>query len=281
MIELNTGNFASEVIDKSQHMPVLVDFWADWCAPCKMLLPVLEKLATDYGDQLQIAKVNTDVERELAQQHAIRSLPTLHLYRGGQRVEEMLGAQPEATLRSVIEKYLARASDNDLQEALSLAAAGDLSTAVQRLEQAYAQDPQNARLPLELARLYVEDGQTDKAAQLLEKQPREIRESDQAKGLNLLLEFAAASGGEQDSASLASQLEENPADAQARLQLASRQLTGGDYDSALENFMELLRRNRDYADRAAQRGLLALFSLLGEEDPRVSTFRRRMFNLLH
>ena len=117
MLELNQSNFETEVIRKSFEMPVLIDFWADWCAPCKMLMPVLDKLAADYPGQLQIAKVNTDVERGLAQQHGIRSLPTLHLYRNGELVEEILGAQPESTLRTLVEAYLVRASDKTLDEA--------------------------------------------------------------------------------------------------------------------------------------------------------------------
>ena len=281
MIELNAATFETEVIEKSRQMPVLVDFWADWCAPCKMLAPVLDRLAGDYAGRLHITKVNTDVERELAQQYGIRSLPTLHLYRDGQRVEEILGAQPESTLRVMVEKYLLRESDNVLQTALACAEAGDRAKALQLLEQACAEDSDNPRLPVELARLYLEDGQFDKAGQLLESQPREIRESDQAKGLLLLLEFAAAAAAGGDDASLAQQLEENPADAQARYRLASRQLTTGNHDAALENFIELLRRNRSYGDGAAQRGLLAAFSLLGEDDQRVAAYRRKMFNLLH
>jgi putative thioredoxin len=281
MIELNAGNFEAEVIRKSQHMPVLVDFWADWCAPCKMLVPVLAKLAVDYADRLHITKVNTDRERDLARQYGIRSLPTLHLYSNGRLVEEVLGAQPESTLRALIENYLVRKSDDALHKALASAEAGDLAQALQTLEQALAEDPQNPRLPLELARLYLEDEQFDKAAGLLESQPRELRESDQGKSLQLMLEFAAASAGNPDTGSLTSQLEENPANSEARFRLASSQLTAGDYDAALENFLELLKRERNYGDGAAQRGLLAVFSLLGENDERVGSYRRKMFNLLH
>ncbi|MGW8311547.1 MAG: thioredoxin, partial [Thiogranum sp.] len=191
MLELNHSNFESEVIGKSFEMPVLIDFWADWCAPCKMLMPVLDKLAADYPGQLQIAKVNTDVERGLAQQHGIRSLPTLHLYRNGELVEEILGAQPESTLRTLVEAYLVRASDKTLDAALACAAGGDRTRALQLLEQAWQEDPQNPRVPLELLRLYIEDGQLEKAAQFHEALPHEVRESDAGKGLRLLLEFAA------------------------------------------------------------------------------------------
>jgi putative thioredoxin len=281
MIELNESNFETEVVRKSFQMPVLVDFWADWCAPCKMLTPVLEKLADDYPDQLHICKVNTDVERGLAQQHGIRSLPTLHLYRNGEVVEQVLGAQPESTLRALVEDYMVRASDNILQEALAKVAGGDRAKALQLLEQAWEEDPQNPRLPLELAQLYIDDGQLDRASQFLESLPHEVRESDEGKGLRLLLEFAATAAGVSDAQALASRLEADPADSEARYQLAARQIVGGEYDAALENLLALLTRDRGYGDGAAQRGLLAVFSVLGEDDPRVAACRRRMFTLLH
>jgi putative thioredoxin len=281
MIELNAANFQEQVIGKSHRVPVLVDFWAEWCAPCKMLVPVLEALAADYADQLHIAKVNTDVERELAAQHGIRSLPTLQLYRNGELVEEVLGAQPESALRTLIEQYLVRASDNTLQVAQENAAAGDIAGAVTLLQQAYAEDPQNPRLPLELARLYLQAERFDEAGQLLSGLPHEIRESDTGKHLQMLLEFARGASSSVDTDSLTARLESDPADAEARFLLASRKLMAGNYDAALEGFMELLKRDRGYGDGAAQRGLLTVFSALGEDDERVGAYRRKMFNLLH
>jgi putative thioredoxin len=246
-----------------------------------MLVPVLAKLAADFGDQLQIAKVNTDIERGLAQRHGIRSLPTLHLYRNGEVVEEVLGAQPESTLRSLIEAYVVRASDSTLQEALSLAATGSRAQALQLLERAWREDPGNPRLPLELVRLYIEDGQFDSATSLLQTLPHEIREGDTAKALQLLIEFASTAAAGADADALLKRLDDNPADSEARFQLASRQVVAGDYDAALNNFMELLKRDRSFGDGAAQRGLLTIFSLLGEDDARVGAYRRRMFTLLH
>jgi putative thioredoxin len=281
MIELNESNFETEVIKKSHQVPVLVDFWADWCAPCRMLVPVLAKLADDYQDKLQIAKVNTEVERGLAQQHGIRSLPTLHLYRYGELVEQLLGAQPESTLRALIEAYLARASDKTLQEALAQAAEGHRTQALQLLEWAWREDPGNSRLPIPLARLYIEDGQFENAASLLKALPHELRESDTAKGLQLLVEFASTAAAAPDTDKLMSKLHDNTADSGTRFQLASKQVVAGDYDAALDNLMELLKHDRGFGDGAAQRGLLAVFSLLGEDDPRVGAYRRKMFTLLH
>ncbi len=281
MLEFNESNFEQAVVQKSHETPVLVDFWADWCAPCKMIAPVLDQLASDYGDQLQIGKVNTEQERRLAEQHGIRSLPTLRLYRNGEVVEEVLGAQPESTLRSLIDAYLVRASDSSLEQALALAAAGDRTRALQILESAFAEDPDNPHLPLPLVRLYMQEQQLDNASGLLDTLPHDLRDSDEGKSLRLLMEFATSAAVAPDHAILQQKLADQPGNAEARYQLAALQLLDGDYDAALENFLELLNKHRSFGDGAAQRGLLAVFSLLGETDERVGTYRRQMFALLH
>jgi putative thioredoxin len=280
MIELTEGTFETEVLTKSFEMPVLVDFWADWCAPCKMLAPVLEQLASEHPEQLRIAKVDTDSERGLAQQHGIRSLPTLRLYRNGELVDELLGAQPVAALKAMIAPWLARASDKLLQQALDQANAGQVTQAWQLLENVWRDDPDNPRLPFLLAELYTDDEQFDKARDLLAGLPLELRESDQGKALALRLELAAAAAGA-DTDTLTEKLANDAADSEARFQLAARQVMDNDYDAALENFMELLSRDRDFRDGAARRGLLAVFALLGEDDPRVASYRRKLFALLH
>ncbi len=281
MLELNASNYEQAVLQKSHQVPVLVDFWADWCAPCKMIAPVLEQLAADYGELLQIGKVNTDEERALAAEHGIRSLPTLRLYRHGEVVEEILGAQPESALRALIEPYLARPTDSSLEQALALEAAGDRAGAIQLLESAHAEDPENPHLPLPLVRLYIQARDLDKAGALLNALPRELRDSDEGKSLGLLLEFATAAAAAPDKDTLQQQLAAQPDAAEPRYQLAALALLEGDYDAALEGFMELLKKHRSFGDGAAQRGLLAVFSLMGEDDPRVTACRRQMFALLH
>ena len=137
VVEVDQSSFQQLVVDKSAEMPVLVDFWADWCGPCKVLLPVLLKLVEEYQGKFQLAKVNTDLERELAQQQGIRSLPTLRLYKNGEVVDEILGAQPESAFRALLDEHIPRASDRLLEQALSAEAQGDIGQAVSLLEQAY------------------------------------------------------------------------------------------------------------------------------------------------
>lgn len=281
VIEVTESRFQQQVIEKSGEIPVLVDFWADWCAPCKMQLPVLLKLAEEYGDQLRIAKINTDQERALAEQHAIRSLPTLRLYRHGEVVEEVLGAQPETTLRTLINAYIERESDRSLQRALELDAQGRLGEALQLLEQAYKDDPDNPKLPLRFARLCIDGHQLDRAGEIIQALPREIREAPEAASLQALLDFSRSITETPSAIELESALNADPKQSELRYQLAARQLLAGDHDKALDNFMELLKQDRNYRDGAAQRGLLTVFALLDEDDERIPRYRRQMFALLH
>jgi len=281
IIETDEAGFHKQVIEKLREVPVLVDFWAEWCAPCKMMLPVLEALATDYGEQLLIAKVDTDQERGLAEQNGIRSLPTLRLYRHGEVVEEILGAQPEAMLRPLIDAYIERESDRTLQQALSLEAQGDRTQALELMEQAYREDPDNLRIPLEYARLCIENNRLDCAGEILDALPRDLRDTTEAKSLQVLLEFTKVSAGAPSVDALESALNTNPKQAEPRYQLAARQVLLADYDKALVNFLELLKQDRNYGEGAAQRGLLTVFDLLGEQDERVTRYRRKMFALLH
>ena len=281
VIEVTESTFQQQVIEKSAEIPVLVDFWADWCAPCKMQLPVLLKLAGEYPDQLQIAKINTEQERALAEQHAIRSLPTLRLYRHGEVVKEVLGAQPEAALRTLIDAYIERESDRRLQQAIELDAQSRRSEALQLLEQAYREDPDNPRLPLKYARLCLDDNQLDRAGEIIQALPRELRETSEATSLQALLEFSRSITDAPSAVELESTLGEDPKQSEPRYQLAARQVLAGDYDNALGNFMLLLKQDRNYRDGAAQRGLLTVFALLDQDDERIPGYRRQMFALLH
>ena len=280
MIEINESNFETEILVRSHEMPVLVDFWADWCAPCKSLMPLLEKLYSDYQGQLQIVKINTDEQRSLAEVNGIRSLPTLRLYRDGEVVEEVMGAQPESVLRELIDPHLVRASNSILQDVQALASGGQTEAAIKLLEQGMQEDPGNPNLPMALARLCMADGQLERAAELLESLPRDQRDSEDGKNLKLLLEFARIAADADDPDTLSATLQDNPGNAPAWHQLGAQQIVNGDYSAALESFMELLKRDRTYGDNAAQKGLIALFGLLGENDERVGRYRRQMANLL-
>jgi len=269
------------VVENSRHVPVLADFWADWCGPCKMQLPVLLKLADAYQGKFLIAKINTDEQRRLAELHNIRSIPTMKLFRDGQVVEEILGAQTESTLRTLLDKYVARESDSLREQAVQRAAAGDVEGALAILRDAAAKDPDNPRAQLDYLRTAMEAGRVDEAEQALTAMPRDIRESAEIRRYAALVEFARRIAGAPDRAALEQRVAKDADDLEARDLLAARLALAGDAEGALEQYLEILRRDRRYDDDAGRRGLLAMFELLGNQGPLVNRYRSQMFTLLH
>jgi putative thioredoxin len=281
VFEVTQADYQQAVIENSRTVPVLVDFWADWCGPCKMQLPVLLKLAEEYQGKFLLAKIDTDAERGLANLHNIRSIPTMKLFRNGEVVEEILGAQTESTLRMLLDKHVPRASDNLREQALALAAAGDTDAALNILREAALKDPDNPRAQMDYLRIAMEAGRMDEAAQALESMPRDIRDSAEIRRLAALLDFARRIAGAPDRATLEQRIAHNADDVEARDLLAARLALGGDAEGALEQYLEILRRDRRYGDDAGRKGLLAMFELLGNQGPLVSRYRAQMFTALH
>lgn len=279
--DVTQANYPQLVIENSRHVPVLVDFWADWCGPCKMQLPVLLKLAEAYQGKFLVAKIDTDHERALANLHNIRSIPTLKLFRDGEVVEEILGAQTESTLRALLDRYVARESDGMRDQAAQLAAAGDVDAALALLRTAVNNDPDNPRAQLDLLRTAMEAGLVAEAEQTLENMPRDIRDSAEVRRYAALLNFAKRIGGAPERAVLEQRVAQDANDLEARDQLAARLALAGDAEGALEQYLEIMRRDRRYGDEAGRKGLLAMFELLGNSGPLVNRYRSQMFTLLH
>lgn len=279
--DVTQSDYEQLVIENSRHVPVLVDFWADWCGPCKMQLPVLLKLAAEYQGKFLLAKIDTDTERGLANLHNIRSIPTMKLFRDGEVVEEILGAQTESTLRTLLDKYVARESDSVREQAAQLAAAGDTDTALALLREAASNDPDNPRAQLDYVRTAMEAGLVAEAEQALETMPRDIRESAELRRYAALLDFAKRIGGAPARATLEQRIAQNADDLEARDQLAARLALAGDSEGALGQYLEILRRDRRYRDEAGRKGLLAVFELLGNSGPLVNRYRSQMFTILH
>lgn len=281
VVEATSESFDRIIQEHSARVPVLVDFWAEWCAPCKMLMPVLDKLIRDYQGNVLLIKVNTDEQQELAAREGIRSLPTVRVYKNSSVVEELYGAQPEAVLREAIERHITRESDilrNQAEEAL---ASGDLEGALGLLDQAAASDPHNHAVRLQRARVLLRLGRLEEARSVTDSLPPEVRDQTQALALGAELEFAEHLQRAPDIATLKSRLEQTPADSEARYQLGARLALEGDYEAALEEFLALMQRDREFGGDAARRALLGVFALLGDEGELVNRYRRRMFQALH
>ncbi|HYW02838.1 MAG TPA: thioredoxin [Gammaproteobacteria bacterium] len=279
--DVTAADFASVVLEGSHERPVLVDFWADWCGPCKMLGPVLERLAQQYGGAFLLARVDVDREQDLAARFGIRGIPSVKLFRDGELVDEFTGVQPEPNVRALLDRHVRPSSDDAVERAGRLLEAGRRQDAVAGLRQAVADDPGNERLYPPLVDLLIADGDAAGARETLQAAPPEIRETPALQSLARRVHFAGVAGDPADRAGLRERLEREPSDPEALRRLAAAAVLAGDCDEALEDLLGLLQKHPGYDDGAARDDLLAMFDLLGADDPRVRDARRRMALALH
>lgn len=278
--EVTADNFETEVLARSNDVPVLVDFWAAWCQPCQMLMPILTSLAETYGGKIFLAKVNSDEQQALATQYGVRSLPTVKLFRHGQPVDEFMGALPEGQVREFIDKHLDKPSDPLRQQARDAMDSGEFEAAIELLNQALSVDDGNPEILLEKAQLSLALGNMQEAMSIVESLPLAQRDSDEAKRIKAAATFAAAVDKSVGPAELELRIEQNANDSDARYQRACRAVLQGQYESALDDLLHLVRTDRAYKDGVGQTGMLAIFDLL-EGGDLVNRYRRQMFNALH
>ena len=282
VFEVNQNNFAAVVVENSQSAPVLVDFWADWCQPCRTLTPLLTRLAQEYRGGVIIAKINADAEQALASHFRVRSLPTVMMVWQGQIVEQWVGVQPESVYREAIDRFRVQEADDPvLDQAEMLWQRGHRTQAVELLHEALRQEPASLELKVTLADKLLQLDQSEEAQTLLQSVSEEERNRQPVSGLLARLQFAGLVQGAPDLAALETQVRARPEDSAARRQLAARHALAGDHEAALEQFMELLRRDPQFEEGAGRKGLIAIFEMLGNEHPLVVTYRRRLFSLLH
>ncbi|MCC5860477.1 MAG: thioredoxin [Gammaproteobacteria bacterium] len=269
--------FAQEVVQRSMEVPVLVDFWADWCAPCKTLSPILDRLAADYAGVLDVVKVNVDEEQMIAQQLGIRSLPTVKLISQGRIVDEFVGAQPEAQIREMLARHLPDAAAPGMG---AEAEAEPAEERLARLEAAHQAKPDDAETSLELAEVLAMHGDTTRASDLLASLPVDAQTKDGAERVRAYVLFADALQDAPERAALEARLTETPDDHRARHQLAARLFSEGEHEAALEQLLELLARDRSFDDAIARRSLVAAFNILGSTSELTGRYRRRMSSVL-
>ena len=274
-------NFLAEVVEASSRVPVLVDFWAPWCGPCRTLMPMLDRIATDYAGRFVLAKLNTDEQQEIASHFGIRSIPTVMLFKDGRPVEQFVGVQPEPAIRQMLDRHVTAAAANPAEQARELLRQGDRTEAVLLLERALGEAPDSTEVLAELAALQLESAQYAVARDLV-GQLATLAPDDPALGpLRARLEFAEVVSQHPDAGALRDAVERNPADSAARHALAAHHAAAGDYATALAEWLELMRRDRKYGEDAGRRGLLRVFEVLGADHELVGAYRRTMAGLLH
>ncbi len=269
-------NFVQLVIEKSREVPVLVDFWADWCAPCKNLMPILAKLADEYRGAFHLVKVNTDEQQALAMHFGIRSLPTVKLFRDGQPVDEFMGALPEQGVRQFIDRHVRDEVEVFLEQIDELVAQGSVKDATTALGQARQQLPDDARIAVKLAAITLDGGDSDAARELMQGISGEAAETAEAKSVLARLELAERLGDAPDEAALRAAIEADPKDSKARDQLSAVLYARGDVEGAMQQLLEIVRRDRAYQEDGARAQLIKMFEALGSGNPLVQRYRRQL-----
>jgi putative thioredoxin len=257
-----------------------MDFWAPWCGPCRSLLPIVTKLAQEYGGQFVLAKINIDEQPDLAGHFGVRSVPTVKLIRHGEVVDEFLGALPENAVRAFIDKHVEKASDRVIAAAAQLREHGDLNGAREQLLAVQASEPGNPKVLVAMAELHLAAGEYLAAEQILAQFEPAARSEPAFLRLASQVEFARVAEKAPPATELDARLTADPRDSEARYLLAAQKVMQGDYPGAMDQLLELVQRDRTYGNDAGRTALLRIFELL-EDQELASRYRRRMFNAMH
>ncbi len=283
--DTTTQSFAADVIEASQETPVIVDFWAPWCGPCKQLAPMLEKTVRDAGGKVALVKVNIDENPEIAQQLRIQSIPAVFAFDKGQPVDGFVGAQPESQIKRFVERLTGPIGPSPLDQALEQAKqaldAGDHASAGNIYGQILRQVPGETAAIAGLVRCLVAAGDLAEARELVDGLDDDALKDADVEGAIAALalaEQAGEAGG--DSAALQARLARNPDDHEARFDLAMAHHGAGRSEQAIDELIEIVRRDREWNEEAARQQLVKLFEALGHADPLTVAGRRKLSSIL-
>ena len=277
----DSDHFNIQVLEGSKQQPVLVDFWADWCQPCKSLMPLLTKLTEEYQGAFILAKVNADEQQEIVAASGVKSLPTVKLFIDGVVVDEFTGAKPEGEIRLFLEKHIRNETDNEIDNALALSESGDYDQAIEVLKSLNQADPSNTQIYLAIAKVYLQAEDLDNCDAVLKSLPANIQNSDDAKKIADELNLIKATNDAPAVEELLSQLETEPENHALRVQLAKQYLVSKQYETALESLMYILARDINFQEGEAKAAMLKIFELLGTQDPLCRKYRNKLATLLY
>ena len=282
--DVTTATFAKEVLEASRDLPVIVDFWAPWCGPCKQLTPIIEKVVQSYGGKVRLAKINIDEHPGLATQLRVQSVPTVYAFRDGRPLDGFMGAQPEKAVRAFVDRLLGAEAEADiaavLQSAEEALAEGDLQSAAEIYAAILQEDRENVQAIAGLAMCYVKSGDVVRAEQTLALVPPAKVDNAAVQSVRAAIELGKKAGEPDKRGELALKLNANPADHQARFDLAVALAAHGDKTEALDNLLEIVRRERGWNEDAARKQLVQLFDAWGPKDPMTLEGRRRLSSIL-
>jgi putative thioredoxin len=271
--DIDQQQFGAEVLQRSHEVPVVVDFWATWCAPCRTLGPALETAAAEYAGAFELVKVDVDQNQALSQQFGIQSIPTVVAFKGGKPVSQFMGAIPPDQIRRFIDDLLPTELDRMVDQARDLALAGDEEGASALFSRVLEEVPDHTEAGTGLASLLIARGDTATALIVLGKLPR----TSEVERLEAAARVTAASGA--DIAAIEARLAENPADDAIRIELAQALAANGEHEAALDLLLGVVTDKGNHLDTARQ-AMVDVFGLLGDEHPLTATYRKALANAL-
>ena len=280
----STATFAKDVLEASRKVPVLVDFWAPWCGPCKQLTPIIEKVVRSYGGKVKLVKVNIDENPAIAGQLRVQSIPTVYAFRDGRPLDGFMGAQPESAVKAFVDRLLGDEAGDEMGAALEAAdkalEAGDLQGAAEIFAAVLQEDAQNVVALAGLAKCYLKSGDTARAEQTISLVPPDKRDAAPVASVRAALELARTAAKAGDIGKLEAKVQAQPGDHQARLDYAMALAAGGKKAEALDQLLEIVRRDRKWNEEAARKQLVQLFDAWGPKDPATLEGRRRLSSIL-
>ncbi|MFN3227000.1 MAG: thioredoxin [Hyphomicrobiales bacterium] len=284
VIDITTADFMKEVIEESKTRPVLVDFWAPWCGPCKQLTPTLEKVIAKAGGKVRLAKMNIDEHPEVAGQMGVQSIPAVFAFVDGRPADGFQGAQPEAQVQAFIDKLIGpqgpSQSDQMLEKADEALAANDLQSAATLFAQVLQLEPENAAAMAGMLKVYVAAGELETARQALASLTEDMKADPAIQAAQTSLDLAEKAAALGDAEELAARLEVNPDDHRARFDLALIHNAKNHREAAAAALVEIVQRDRSWEDDGARKELLRLFEAWGPTDPASIAGRKKLSRVL-